>query len=137
MEILNPIYSLVLLTFLVGFSLGASRLVSAKKGHVDRRYFKLMAGYEPPEYSKKLERNFSNLLELPLLFYLVCVLSIVLKVSSPLLLSLAWTFVGLRVLHTAIHVTYNYPYHRFFAFLVSTLVLLAMWYELYALVNQT
>ncbi|AWL10701.1 hypothetical protein HMF8227_00193 [Saliniradius amylolyticus] len=136
MEILNPIFSMVILTALVGFALGGARFASIKKGQVDGRYFKLMSGYELPEHLKQLERNFGNLLELPVLFYVVCVLSLVLTVSSPLFLSMAWAFVGLRVLHTAIHISYNHPLHRFLIFLLSTLVLLGMWYELYSLVSQ-
>ncbi len=135
MEIINPIFALVLLTFIIGFSLGGSRLISAKKGHVDRRYFRLMSEYTPPEYSKKLERNFSNLLEFPIIFYVGCLLSIVLNVSSPLLILLAWAFVILRFIHSVIHVTYNYPFHRFYAFLASTLALVAMWIELFILIK--
>jgi len=133
MELLNPIFILVLLTFIVGFSLGISRFISVKKGHLDRRYFQLMSGYTPPSYSKKLERNFSNLLELPLLFYMLAILCAVLNINSPLLITLAWLFVSLRIIHSAIHVSYNFPWHRFYAFLASTLVLLAMWIELFLL----
>lgn len=130
MSIVYPMFALVVLTFVVGFSLGASRLISVKKGLVDPRYYKLLSGYTPPENVVKLSRNFSNLLEMPLLFYVLGVLSVALNMSSPVMLALAWCFVGLRVVHSIIHVTYNHPKHRFYAFLVSCLTVLSMWIEL-------
>jgi hypothetical protein len=42
-------------------------------------------------------------------------------------LGLAWGFVGLRVLHSAIHCSYNRVWHRFYAYLAGGLVLWALW----------
>lgn len=60
MEIIYPMFALVVLTFFIGFSTGISRLISAKKGLVDQKYFKLFVGDTPPESMLKLGRNFSN-----------------------------------------------------------------------------
>ncbi len=130
MNMIYPMFVLVAITFVVGFSLGVSRLISIKRQQVAPAYYKLLSGYEPPEYVIKLTRNFSNLLEVPVLFYILCVLVITLQVNSVFLLSLAWCFVGIRIVHSAIHVTYNHPKHRFYAFLASSLVLLTMWIQL-------
>lgn len=40
---------------------------------------------------------------------------------------LAWAFVGLRAVHSLIHVTYNRVVHRFFVYAASTLCVFAMW----------
>ena len=45
------------------------------------------------------------------------------------MLNLAWLYVGLRLVHTLIHISYNYVIHRFMAFVLSMLTLLAMWIE--------
>jgi len=127
MDIIYPMFALVILTFLVGFSMGASRLMSVKKGQVNPQYYKLLSGYTPPEYVTKLSRNFSNLLEVPVLFYTLGVLLVVLNINSLAILVLAWSFVALRALHSAIHITYNHPKHRFYTFLASCLTVLAMW----------
>lgn len=130
MEIIYPMFSLVILTFLIGYSTGIARFVSAKKGHVDRKYFKLLSGYEPPDYIVKLGRNFSNLLEIPILFYVLGLIILVLDIDNQLIQRLAWAFVILRVIHSIIHVTYNNPFHRFLAFLSSSTILLIMWVQL-------
>lgn len=136
MSIIYPMFALIVLTFVVGFSVGASRLISVKKGQVDPLYYKLLSGHPPPEYVIKLGRNFSNLLEVPILFYTLCVLLVALNISNPAILALAWCFVGLRIVHSIVHITYNHPKHRFYAFLASSLTVLAMWVQLIILIDN-
>jgi len=136
MDIIYPMFALVVLTFIIGFSTGISRLVSAKKGHVDRRYFKLLSGYTAPDYIVKLGRNFSNLLEVPVLFYALGIILLVLGINNALMIVCAWAFVGLRIIHSFIHVTYNNPIHRFFAFLLSSSIELIMWVQLIIINSQ-
>ncbi len=71
--------------------------------------------------------NFRNLFETPVLFFVVCcALAITDTVSLPQLV-LAWTYVGLRAVHSLIHVTYNRVMHRFAAYLASVVCLFLMW----------
>ena len=121
MEIIYPMFALVVLTFFIGFSTGISRLISAKKGLVDPKYFKLFVGDTPPESMLKLGRNFSNLLEVPILFYTVCIISLTLGGNDKLMTGFAWVFVILRVIHSIIHITYNNPFHRFLVFYCQVL----------------
>ncbi|PFG52605.1 hypothetical protein ATG98_1647 [Marinobacter sp. LV10R520-4] len=136
MEIIYPIFVLVVLTFLIGFSTGISRLVSVKKGQVNPRYFKLLSGYTPPDYVVKLGRNFSNLFEIPVLFYALGIIYLALGINNNLMLGLAWSFVVLRIIHSIIHITYNNPMHRFLAFLLSSGTVLAMWIQLVIIISQ-
>ena len=136
MEVIYPMFSLVVLTFVIGFSTGISRLISAKKGHVDRRYFKLLSGYAPPDYIVQLSRNFSNLLEVPVLFYALCIIILVLGINNSLMIGFAWAFVALPIVHSFIHVTYNNPIHRFLAFLLSSSIVLIMWIQLIIIISQ-
>jgi hypothetical protein len=71
--------------------------------------------------------NFRNLFEVPVLFFAVSLALAVTDTVTPLQLALAWTFVGLRALHSLIHVTYNRVIHRFAVYVASTLVVFAMW----------
>ncbi len=71
--------------------------------------------------------NFSNLLEIPVLFYLLAVLLLVTESVTDTQLFLAWLFVGLRYVHSAIHVTINHVVSRWFVYLLSTLCLFSMW----------
>ena len=71
--------------------------------------------------------NFRNLLETPVLFYAVCVCLAVTDAVTMLQLVLAWTYVGLRAVHSFIHITYNRVLHRFAVYTLSTICLFLMW----------
>ena len=89
------------------------------------------------EAAGQLERtqaadNFRNLFEVPVLFYLLCVALALTGGSTPGFTTAAWAYVGLRALHTLIHVTYNRVVHRFLVYVASTLLLFAMWAAFFA-----
>lgn len=71
--------------------------------------------------------NLVNLFELPVLFYVAVLTAYVSGAVSSMLVLLAWLYVGLRFIHSAVHVTYNNVMHRFIAYFLSTLILWAMW----------
>ncbi|KJH68138.1 hypothetical protein UF16_06495 [Chromobacterium violaceum] len=122
-----PMFALVLLTIFVGVRLGAARFANARSGRVKGSYYRLMQGDAPPDGELKLARNFSNLFETPVLFHVFGAIVIAKNLAAPLPLALAWGYVALRAVHTAIHLSYNHPIHRFLAFLASNILLLAMW----------
>lgn len=43
------------------------------------------------------------------------------------MLMTAWVYVGLRVLHSLIHLTYNHVIQRMLVFAASNVVLVALW----------
>ena len=61
-------------------------------------------------------RNYMNLLEAPLLFYAVCLICFATTPHDRVMVMLAWLYVGLRLVHSVIHVTYNNVFHRLSAF---------------------
>lgn len=133
MAIFYPLFALVMLTFVMAVATGASRLSSVRRRDIDPKYYRLMTGATPPDYVQKTGRNFANLLETPVLFYLLGALVIALDIDNVELVQHAWLYVALRLVHTIIHVSYNNPIHRFLAFVASLLTLLAMWIQLYHL----
>jgi hypothetical protein len=135
MAIFYPLCALVMLTFVMAVATGASRLTSVRRRDIDPKYYRLMTGATPPDYVQKTGRNFANLLETPVLFYLLGALVIALDIDNVELVQHAWLYVALRLVHTIIHVSYNNPIHRFLAFVASLLTLLAMWIQLYHLVG--
>ncbi|QNP50627.1 MAPEG family protein [Diaphorobacter aerolatus] len=72
-------------------------------------------------------RNYMNLLEMPILFYVVGVMAYAAGIEATWFVALAWTYVALRVLHSIVHVTYNHVLHRFALFAASNVVLVGMW----------
>jgi hypothetical protein len=71
--------------------------------------------------------NFRNLFEVPVLFYVLCIALVLEGGSTPGFFAAAWAYVGLRSIHSLIHVTYNRVTHRFLVYVASTLLLFAMW----------
>jgi hypothetical protein len=135
MDIIYPVFCLVILTFIMAFATGTSRLISVRRKQINPKYYVLLSGDTPPDYVQKIGRNFVNLLEVPVLFYLLAVLVITLDINNTLLLNLAWLYVALRLVHTIIHVSYNYVMHRFMVFGLSVLTLLTMWVQFIMLVG--
>ena len=71
--------------------------------------------------------NYRNLFEMPVLFYLALVVAALTGQVTTVVLVLAWAYVAERVLHSAIHCSYNKVMHRFRAFALSVFVLLMLW----------
>ena len=76
-----------------------------------------------PEDVRYPANNLRNLLELPLLFYALCLYLYVTQTVDSTYVTAAWLFVGLRAAHSAIHCTVNRVQYRFYAYFVSALVL--------------
>lgn len=74
--------------------------------------------------------NYRNLFEMPVLFYVICGVLLVLNKADGTFVTLAWLFVALRYVHSAIHCSYNNVNHRFLAFGTSTVLVWAMWARL-------
>ena len=71
--------------------------------------------------------NFNNLLEMPVLFYVLVALIIALDTTPGVISLLSWFFVGLRVVHSIIHITYNTVLHRFYVYVASGFTLWIAW----------
>ena len=122
-----PCAAMVGLTALVWIKLYADRLGEMRARDIDPQQLATVR-----DAAGKLERtgaadNFRNLFEVPVLFYLLCVALALTGGSTPGFVAAAWAYVGLRVLHSLIHVTYNRVVHRFLVYVASTLLLFVMW----------
>ena len=134
MDIIYPVFCLVILTFFMIAATGITRLISVRRRQVHPRYYVLMSGGTPPDYVQKIGRNMANLLEVPVLFYLLAVLVILFEISSQLLVDLAWLYVVLRLVHSIIHISYNNVPHRLIVFVLSVVTLMIMWFQFMMLV---
>jgi hypothetical protein len=127
MSIVWPAFALVALTLLVVMRLARQRFAAARAGRVDPRFYKLFRGEGEPDDVAATARNLNNLFEMPTLFYAGTAIAFAGQVAGTPLLALGWTYVALRYLHTAIHLTSNKVLWRFRVFALSLLALLAYW----------
>jgi hypothetical protein len=121
-----PCAALVGLTGLVWVKMYADRLGEMRRKGVDPQALARARDTAALERTAAAE-NFRNLFEVPVLFYVLCI-ALAANGGSPTgFVSAAWAYVGLRALHSLIHVTYNRVVHRFLVYVASTLLLFGMW----------
>jgi hypothetical protein len=127
MAIVWPAFALVELTLLSVARLARMRFAAARAGRVDPRYYKVFKGEGEPHELAAASRNVINLHEMPTLFYAGTAIAFAAGESGPVLVALGWAYVGMRALHSSIHVSTNRVMWRFRAFFASWVVLLAYW----------
>lgn len=121
--ILVPVYTLAAWTMTVLVLIAGRRIGSG----LPPKEFALGESAKVPDEVSLPNRNYMNLLELPVLFYVICILGYLTQPTSALVLPLAWAYVGLRIAHSVIHLAYNNVMHRFLAFGLSNGALIALW----------
>lgn len=125
--IFAPMIVLALWTGGIVATTGYRRIRAVAARRVRASDFRLGESAAVPDDVAVANRNMMNLLEMPLLFYVVSIAFFVTRHVQGSVLALAWIYVGLRLVHSLIHVTYNGIRHRLAAFALSNFVLLAMW----------
>lgn len=126
-SILHPVFALAAWTGVVLLLVPVARIRAAIRGRVMADDFKFGESRSVPSDVSIPNRNYMNLLEVPVLFYVACLLLYAIAGSSPFAVVLAWSYVALRVVHSAIHLTYNNVIHRLIAFGASNAVLVGLW----------
>ena len=115
------------LTFLVLSTIPVFRIGDALAGRVRPDDFKLGESDRVPERTKLSNRNYMNLLELPLLFYVVCGIIYMTDSLTWPQLGLAWAFVAFRAMHSVLHLTINIVLVRLSMFAGAAFTLAALW----------
>ncbi len=124
-NILQPMIALAALTFVVGLLIPLRRF--SKKHKLTQDDFAVGESARVPVAVSLPNRNFANLFEAPVLFYPVVLAFYVTAAADQIAVWMAWGYVGLRVLHTLVHVTSNTVRYRALFFTLSMLVLMALW----------
>jgi hypothetical protein len=83
-----------------------------------------LARLSPPEVSNPSD-NLKNLFELPTVFYAVVLYLYATREVDTGYLVAAWIFFAFRVLHSAVHCTFNFVPLRFWLYAISAL---ALWF---------
>ena len=80
-----------------------------------------------PENVTKVSKAYESQLELPVLYYLLVALVLLVAPATPGMVALSWLFVLSRLFHALIHVTTNNIPRRFLVFLAGVAILTLMW----------
>jgi hypothetical protein len=127
LAIIYPLFALAAWTFLVLLLIPFVRVRSVRRREIRPNDFKYGESPAVPPAVSIPNRNYMNLLELPMLFYAVCLVLYVTTGASLLAVYVAWAYVALRGVHSIIHLSYNHVLHRLAAFTLSNVALVSLW----------
>ncbi len=125
--ILWPAFALSGLTFVVWCRMYVVRIGQMRRERIHPQSVATSAQAAARLTDSKAADNLRNLFELPVLFYAAVIIAAFTGTATPAMLALAWLFVALRFLHSAIHCGYNKVMHRFLAYLAGGIVLWTLW----------
>jgi len=126
-SLIQPIVALVALTGVVWLMMVVYRNLAVIRGIASERYFQTYAAEAPAEWVERPARAYMNLLEAPVLFYVVCLLMLSTGKFDAAQVSLAWLFVLIRYAHAFIHIGFNFVPLRFAAFFTGVVTLGVLW----------
>ena len=127
MSLIPPVLALIAWTFVMWVWLYATRIPALRAARVDlvavsRTGAKLDL---PPEVSRVAD-NYNHLHEQPTLFYALAFAAQLANAVDSISAALAWTYVGLRVIHSFVQATRNVILVRFYVFAAASLILLLL-----------
>ncbi len=128
-SIFMPVSALVILTFLVLLLIPYKRIMASLNNKVTAADFAYGESKRVPGDVSLPNRNMMNLLEIPVLFYVLCVILFITGNVTPFFVNLAWLYFALRLAHSVVHLSYNNVLHRLACFGSSNIVLLVMWIQ--------
>jgi hypothetical protein len=128
--ILWPVLAMIGLTFAVWLTMFHRRVGEMRRRRIGIERLASSADLAALLEDRRAADNFRNLFELPALFHAAALAALATDSVDEALLVPAWAFVAFRVVHSAVHCTYNRVLHRFVAYFLSAIALWAMWIRL-------
>lgn len=126
-HLIYPMCAMFLLTVITLIKMFIARRNAITAGSMKLNYFKTFSGGEQSEEVLKTGRHFTNIFEAPVLFYIACILGMIIPLSAAYFVILAWLYVAARCLHAFIHMGTNKVMTRLKAYALSWLILTVMW----------
>lgn len=120
-----PLLAQLLLPIIVLLTNAARKKNDVKAGAVDLE----KAAMDNEAWSKPVvltSKNLANQFQIPVLFYVVCLVLAAIDGVTTAALAVAWLFVVSRYVHAYIHVTSNFVPARLGAFIAGVLLLIVL-----------
>lgn len=126
-KIFGPFFAMMFLTLVVWIYMYIRRIsfiTGNKISPTDLAEPGKLAQLTPAAVSNPSD-NLKNLFEIPVLFYALALYLFAMKQVDAAYVDAAWVLFGFRVLHSAVHCTFNLVLLRFYLYLFSTI---AVWF---------
>ena len=118
-----PMATVVLLTFLLALFLLTERFHVLVNGQQPGDARSLLVARRWPGPLRKSDRCYKSMFDMPILFFPVCTLHLVLDMETLIAVLLAWSFVVFRTLHAGLYLfTSQLLYHSLCSWLASACV---------------
>ena len=114
------------MNFIVMFHMRYMIVKAIKNRDVKYKYFRAYEG-SAPEYLLTSRHHYKNFFEIPILFYLLCLVLYMIDDVSAIDLWIAWLFVLFKGIHSYIRITSNYVPYRAYSFNVCVFLLFGGW----------
>ena len=98
------------------------RKAAVKEGVIRASYFKTYLGDSPPDL-QVLHNHVVNQFQLPVIFFVACVLNLQQNTTNLLTIGVALLFIVSRLIHTKIHLGSNHLIQRAMSFLAGALLI--------------
>jgi hypothetical protein len=128
--ILAPVVALICWTLVMWLWMYATRLPGMKRAGIDA---KDLVGTNGADLRARIDPrwqwpadNYNHLMEQPTIFYAVCLVLAMVGWGHGINATIAWVYVGLRILHSLVQVLSNRVLVRFAVFSLATLALIAL-----------
>ena len=128
MEILYPMFGMIVLTGILMLALLFSRLPTIVNNFGNLQSAKHSDELRPnlPDTKRYITDNHNHLFEQPTVFYAIVIYIYLVQHADSLHIMLAWTYVVFRVIHSLVHVTTNNVSIRASIFILSLICLISM-----------
>lgn len=126
-SIFYPVVILAAWTLLVQIAIAVTRIRAGRRSQIRVDDFKYGESPAVPPEVCIPNRNYMNLLEAPMLFYVACLVLFVTAGVTHAAVALASVYVVLRIVHSIIHLSYNHVMHRLAVFASSNVILAVLW----------
>jgi hypothetical protein len=122
--LLSPVVALAAWSLIMLIWLYATRIPAMQRANVKPGDIKPGAALpQLPAWATNVADNYNHLMEQPTIFYATAISLQLLGQTEPLNITLAWVYVGLRVIHSLVQATVNIILIRFTIFVISSVVL--------------
>lgn len=129
-QILYPVFAMFYLVAFVLVRMARMRFGAVQRREMDPRFYRTYDEGQEPPHMRVVTRHFINLFEMPILFYVAAIMTYVTDQVSWWMVGCAWAYVGVRFLHSSIHLGSNDVLTRFRVYGLSALVLAVLWTSL-------
>jgi hypothetical protein len=127
MSTLTPVLALIVWTFVLWFWMYATRIPAIQAAKLDLTRTKRKEDLDPlPIPVKQIADNYNHLHEQPTVFYALAIYSHLAGTADEINVTLAWSYVALRIVHSVIQCTNNAVLMRFIVFALASFMLMAM-----------